>query len=400
MQIARESFFNGRPTWAEVDLDALKRNYRTLDALLRPADAPPSRPRLIPVIKGNAYGHGAGEIARALSSAGATAFAVAIVEEGIVLRDAGIRAEIVVLEGVWPGQEREAVAYGLTPTLFSPRAVRDMEQAAAERAVRVPVHVKVDTGMNRLGAPWNDLGSVLAALDSARHLRVSGTFTHLACAEEQDQAFTFEQVARFLNALSAIREAGIDPGEIHVANSAGLLYGQGLRSWTARPGIALYGYPPAPGRRAEGFEPVLSLKTRIGHLHSIGVGDSVGYNRRFTASRRMRVATLPVGYADGFRRALGGRSRVIIRDRWADVLGTVSMDMTAVDVTDVPDAGEGDEVILLGRSSSCLLDADVWADLLGTIPYEVLCGISPRVPRVYRDSSQTPATSVLGRDSS
>ena len=138
--------------------------------------------------------------------------------------------------------------------------------------MQVSVHVKIDTGMNRLGVPWNDLGSVLEALDSARHLRVAGTFTHLACAEEQDRAFTREQVARFRNALSAIREAGIDPGEIHVANSAGLLYGQDLRSWSVRPGIALYGYPPAPGRCVEGFEPVLSLKTRIGHLCTIEVG--------------------------------------------------------------------------------------------------------------------------------
>ena len=386
MQTARENSLNGRPTWAEVDIGALTRNYRKLDALFSPADAVSSRPRLIPVIKANAYGHGAVEVARALMAAGATAFAVAIVEEAIVLRDAGISADIVVLEGGWPGQERETVARGLTPTLFSPRAVRFMEQAAAERAAQASVHIKIDTGMNRLGAPWNDLAPLLGALNSAGHLSVTGTFTHLACAEEEDQGFTHEQVARFRNALSAIRAAGIDPGEIHVANSAGLLYGQNLRAWSARPGIALYGYPPAPGRCTEDYEPVLSLKTRIGHLHAMEAGESVGYNRRFTASRRTRVATLPAGYADGFQRSLSGRSRVIIRDCWAEVLGTVSMDMMAVDVTDIPDAGEGDEVILLGRSSRCRLDAEVWADLLGTIPYEILCGISTRVPRVYRES--------------
>jgi alanine racemase len=386
MQRVSETSSNGRPTWAEVDIGALKRNYRALDAILRPPDVLQSRPRLIPVIKANAYGHGAVEVARALVPAGATAFAVAIVEEGIALRDAGISAEIIVLEGIWPGQERAAVAYDLTPTLFSARAVREVEQAAAERGIEMSVHLKIDTGMNRLGAPWNDLGPLLAALNSAGHLRVSGTFTHLACAEEEDQAFTRQQAERFRDALSAIRQAGIDPGEIHVANSAGLLYGQGLRAWSARPGIALYGYPPAPGRCAESFEPVLSLKTRIGHLHTVEPGESVGYNRRFTATRRMRVATLPAGYADGFRRSLGGRSRVIIRDRWAEVLGIVSMDMTAVDVTDIPAAAEGDEVILLGRSSSRRLDAEAWADLLGTIPYEVLCGISPRVPRFYHES--------------
>jgi alanine racemase len=385
MQTAREISFNGRPTRAEVDIGALMRNYRTLDALIRPADPASFRPRIIPVIKANAYGHGAVHVARALTEAGATAFAVAIIEEGIALRAAGISAEILVLEGVWPGQEQEAVARGLTVTVFSPQAVRCMEQAAAERAVQASVHIKIDTGMDRLGVPWNDLGPFLDALSSASHLRMAGTFTHLACAEEEDRAFTREQEARFRNALSALREAGINPGEIHVANSAGLLYGQHLRRWSARPGIALYGYPPAPGRCMEDFEPVLSLKTRIGHVRTIEAGESVGYNRRFTASRSTRVATLPVGYADGFRRSLSGKSRVIIRDRWAEVLGTVSMDMMAVDVTDIPEAGEGEEVILLGRSSRCRLDAESWAGLLGTIPYEVLCGISPRVPRLYRE---------------
>ena len=392
MQTPGESSLRGRPTWAEIDLGALAGNYRTLAALVRRIDALPHRPRLIPVIKANAYGHGAVEVARALMAAGATAFAVAIVEEGILLRDAGISAEILVLEGVWPGQEPEAVAHSLTPTLFSPRAVRAMELAAAERAVQVAVHIKIDTGMNRLGASWKDLGPFLAALTSAPHLRVTGTFTHLACAEEEDQAFTQEQTARFLDALSAIREAGIDPGEIHAANSAGLLYSQGLRSWSARPGIALYGYPPAQRRRPEGFEPVLSLKTRIGHLHQIEAGESVGYNRRFTASRKMRVATLPAGYADGFRRSLSGRSKVIVRDCWAEVLGTVSMDLAVIDVTGIPEAHEGDEVILLGSSPSCRLDADVWADLLGTIPYEVLCGISPRVPRLYTECRSNVCT--------
>jgi alanine racemase len=393
MQTPGESSLRGRPTWAEINLGALAGNYRRLAALVRPADSLPYRPRLIPVIKANAYGHGAVEVARALTAAGATAFAVAIVEEGIQLRDAGISAEILVLEGVWPGQEPQAVAHNLTPTLFSPRAVRAMELAAAERAAEVAVHLKIDTGMNRLGAAWNDLGPLMGALTSARHLRVTGTFTHFACAEEEDQAFTKEQTARFLNALSAIREGGINPGEIHAANSAGLLYGQGLRSWSARPGIALYGYPPAHRRRPEGFEPVLSLKTRIGHLHRIEAGESVGYNRGFTSSRKMRVATLPAGYADGFRRSLSGKSNVIVRDSLTDVLGTISMDLVVVDVTGIPEAREGDEVILLGRSPSCRLDAEVWADLLGTIPYEVLCGISPRVPRLYKESRSNACNS-------
>jgi alanine racemase len=386
MQISSGTSLSSRPTWAEVDLAALTRNYRKLEALIHPAVSGSSARRLIPVIKADAYGHGAVQAARTLASAGATAFAVAVVEEGIALRDAGIAAEILVLEGVWPGQEPEAVVHGLTVTVFSPRGVYDMERAAAAQAAQAAVHLKIDTGMNRLGAPWDNPAPLIDALSAAPHLRVTGTFTHLACAEEDDPAFTHEQAARFRSALAVLREAGVKPGEIHVANSAALLHVQDLRCWSARPGIALYGYPPAPRRCTEHFEPVMSLKTRIGHVHTVEAGESVGYNRRFTAVRRTRVATLPAGYADGFRRSLSCRSRVIICDAWAEVLGTVSMDMIAADITEIPGAGEGEEVILLGHSPGCCQDAEVWAGLLGTIPYEILCGISARVPRLYGES--------------
>ena len=367
----------GRPTWAEIDLDALAGNYASLAALVD------VRRRLVPVVKADAYGHGAVQVSRSLSTAGATAFAVAIVEEAVELRDAGISQEILVLEGAWPGQEQDVIAHRLTPALFSPDGVRRLELAAAARSVQAPAHIKIDTGMIRLGAAWNDLGPLLQALSEAEHVRVAGTFSHLACAEEDDLGFTGEQVSRFRRGLHQIRNAHIDPGEIHLANSAGLLYWDELRSWTARPGIALYGYPPAPPRCTVGLKPVLTLKSRIGRIHTVPPGESVGYSRRFVAERHTRAATIPAGYADGYSRSLSGKARVIVQDRLVDVIGTISMDMIVADITDVPGAEVGDEVILLGSSADCRVDAADWASLLGTIPYEVLCGISPRVPRVY-----------------
>ncbi len=372
----------GRPTWAEIDLDALVGNYRTLATLLD------VRRRLIPVVKADAYGHGAAPVSRALSQAGATALAVAIVEEGLELRDAGISQQILVLEEAFPGQEEEIVAAGLTPALFSPDGVRRLEDAAAARSIEFSAHIKIDTGMTRLGAPWNDLAPLLGALSQAGHIRVTGTFSHLACAEEEDVRFTLEQITRFRHGLHEICKARVDPGEIHLANSAGLLYWEELRGWTARPGIALYGYPPSRQRCPVELKPVLTLKSRIGRIQTISPGESVGYNRRFIARRDTKVATVPIGYADGYRRSLSGMGRVIIRDRFVDVLGTISMDMLAVDATEVPGAAVGDEVILLGSTQNCRIDAANLADSLGTISYEVLCGISPRVPRCYISASQ------------
>jgi alanine racemase len=404
----RNPQFTGRPTWAEVDLSALVHNYRQLcslipgskDCRLQTADCelslkdrqsairdPQSAiPRLIPVIKADAYGHGAVETARALSLAGATAFAVALVQEGISLREAGIRQEILVLEGSWPGEEAELVRHGLTGTVYSPGGIRRLA-AAVQGGTPVSVHLKIDTGMARLGAPWDGLGSVLDGLRESPAIRLTGTFSHLACSEEEDPAFTLEQVRRFEAALKTIRAAGIAPGEIHLANSGGWIHHPPLRGWSARPGIALYGYPPAPERCPLDLKPVLTLKTRIGCLRTIPPGAPAGYNRRFTARQTTRAATLPVGYADGYRRDLSGKGLVLIRGCKVPVVGTVSMDMIIADVSSVPDAREGDEVTLLGADGSHNVDAAVWAGWAGTIPYEILCGLGPRIPRIYLSSS-------------
>ncbi len=395
---AGSSEITGRPTWAEVDLAALAENFRTLRSLLKIAPlrgvasgefacpSSPVPPRIIPVIKADAYGHGAVQVANTLAEEGATAFAVAMVEEGVQLRQAGIAQEILVLQGAWPGQENDSILHGLTTVVHSPEGVRRLDNAAGAFSRRVNVHLKLDTGMARLGASWEALGPVVDALRAARHIQLQGTFSHLACAEEEDATYTLEQIRRFDHGLRSLREVGLDPGEVHLANSAGLLYFSCLRGLSARLGIALYGYPPAPLRCPVKLKEVLTLKTRIGRLHTIKPGHTVGYNRRFKASRVTRGATLPIGYADGYRHRLTGHGRVIIRDQWAEVLGAVAMDMMVVDVTDIPNVAEGDEVILLGSSSRCHMSAQDWAGLLGTISYEVLCSISPRVPRIYKKS--------------
>ncbi len=421
----RNPQFKGRPTWAEVDLDALVHNYYVLCSLATPEDncilrtancelkddaASPAFcrqtatesqfairnsqfaiPRLIPVIKANAYGHGAVEAARVLASAGANAFAVALVEEGIALREAGLREPILVLEGAWPGEEAEIVRCGLAATVHSVSGIRRLAEASSPESP-VPVHLKIDTGMARLGAPWDDLGPVIEALENSPGLRLTGTFSHLACSEEDDPSYTREQVRRLETALEVIRGAAIDPGEIHLANSGGWIHHPSLRGMSARPGIALYGYPPAPERCSLELKPVMTLKTRIGCLRTIQAGSSVGYNRRFVAGITTRTAILPIGYADGYRRDMSGKAHVIIHGRPAPVLGTISMDMIVIDVSSIPEAAEGDEVILLGNSPHFRADASAWAEWAGTIPYEILCGLGSRIPRIY--STFSPSSQV------
>jgi|WetSurMetagenome_2_1015567.scaffolds.fasta_scaffold12315_2 alanine racemase len=374
-----------RPTWAEVDLGAVVENYRLLSSLLKETSSPSGvrSPRIIPVVKAEAYGHGAVPVARALSAAGAGLLAVGLVEEGVTLRRAGIAGEILVLEGAWPGQEKDALRHNLALAVFAPESVRRLDLAASSLFTSVSIHIKINTGMARLGVQWNLMEPLLAALGRAGRLRLEGTFSHLATADEDDSAYVLEQLRRFEAALADLRRAGLDPGEIHFGNSAGLLHYKQLRQWSARPGIALYGYPPAPSRSSLPFRRALTLKSRIARIGRLETGESVGYNRRFICSRPSRIGTLPIGYADGYPYGLKGSGRVIIRDQWASVAGAISMDMIAIDLTDMPDVEEGEEVVLLGATANCRMDATDWADRLGTIPYEVLCGIQQRVPRVY-----------------
>ncbi len=378
----------GRPTWAEVDLNTLADNYRAIASLLAPSDVPKPHfltrnPRIIPVIKADAYGHGMIPVARALAAVGATMFGVFFMDEAVQLREAGISQEILVMGTSWIGQEIAAIQNRLTLTVDTVEGIRSLETAAKSQSASIPVHVKVDTGMARLGVRWNSMESLLYALRNARGVCLKGVFSHLSSAEESDTAFTQEQIRRFEHSLSAVHESGLECGEIHFANSAGLLYFDALQHWSARVGIAIYGYYPDPLRAPIKLRPALSLKSRVSSIRSIEAGEPVGYNRKYHASRDMRLTALCIGYADGLNRGLGNHSSVIIRDKLAPVIGAVSMDMIAVDLTDLPEVVEGDEAIILGSSAHCRVNADDWAGILKTVPYEVLCAIAARIPRIY-----------------
>lgn len=380
----------GRPTWAEIDLQALRDNYRALCSI-HPSSASDNTPdssvpypRVLPVIKAHAYGHGAYQVARALADAGVKMFSVGTVEEGVALRQAGITQDILIMATTWREQESLALEHGLILAADSIENLERLNAEAGNRVVTAPVHIKVDTGMGRLGIRWDSIEPLLNRLRQSKHISLQGVFSHLSSADEPDPAYTLEQKRRFEHALAQFHEAAISPGEIHFANSAGLLYHETFRQWGSRTGIALYGYAPDSNRAPVKLRPVLSLKTKVGPVRQILSGESLGYNRKFTASRTTRFTTLPVGYADGFPRRLSGKCKVIVRNRYTDIIGAVSMDMTTVDLTDRPDVQEGDEVILLGSSGACSVTADTWAEALGTIPYEILCGIAARVPRIYK----------------
>jgi alanine racemase len=282
----------------------------------------------------------------------------------------------------WWGLEKAALRNRLILSVDSPEGLRRLKASAEGTGAAASIHIKVDTGMGRLGVRWDGMEPLLEAVREAGRVRLKGVFSHLSSADDQDPLYTLVQRRRFERALGAVRKAGLDPGEIHLANSAGLLYYKSLRRWSARCGLGIYGYAPDPRRSPLGLRPVLSLKTRIGSVRALRRGEPTGYGRLFSASRSSRIGILPVGYADGFSRRFSNRGRVIIGDRWARIAGAVSMDMTAVDITDLPEVQEGDEVILLGSSPRCRLTAREWSDTLRTVPYEVLCGIAGRVPRI------------------
>ena len=366
-----------RPAWAEVDLDAVRHNAGVLAALARPA-------ALCAVVKADGYGHGAVPVARAALEAGAAWLAVAVVEEGVVLRDAGIDASILLLSEPPPDAMPAALAHGLTPTLYTRPGV----EAAAAAAGRAPaaVHVKVDTGMHRAGALPEAVVAVARAVEAAAGLRLEGLWTHLAVADDPEQDdFTALQLRRFEEVRHRLAAAGIRPALLHAANSAGAMAHPGSRYDLVRCGISLYGHPPGPALEGMAdLRPALSLKARVTLAKELAAGERVSYGRCYQVRRRATVATVPLGYADGVPRRLSATgAEVLVGGRRCPVAGTVTMDQLLVDCSPAPGVAVGDEVVLIGRQGTEEVRAEEWAERLGTISYEVLCGIGPRVPRTY-----------------
>ena len=375
---------NARPNWAEVSLGALRRNYRALRKLVG------SEVEICAVVKADAYGHGSRECARALQAEGARWFGVTSTAGGLHLRHTGITGRILLMTGFWHGDEPEIIHDQLVPAVWECWHLDRLHQAAAKAERRhVPVHLKVDTGMGRLGVRLTELPAMLAQLRGADRLALEGVFTHLASAEIVGAADVAKQLSGFEQAIALIRQEGFVPKYFHAANSAALISLPQARKNLVRPGISLYGYYlPFSGDssiQAPPIEPVLSWKTRVISLREHTADTALGYNGTFVTSRPSRIAVLPVGYADGFSRRLSSRGKVIVRGACAPVVGRISMDITLVDVTDVPGVQIGDEVILIGASGSLRITAWDHANDAGTIPYEVLCNISKRVSRKYVD---------------
>ena len=386
-----------RPTWAEVSLAALRQNFRTVQKHVG------ANVVVCAVVKADAYGHGAVECSRALEAEGARWLGVTSLDEAIPLREAGLRANILLMTGFWRGEETEIVRQRLTPTVWEPWQIESLDKAAATLGVaRHPVHLKVDTGMGRLGVAIDQLPAVLAALNAARHVAMDGLSTHLASSEIMDAPSVAEQERTFEKARRMVREAGLEPALVHIANTSAIISRR--ETWSndqnpapetrsmVRPGVALYGYYLPflrAGREVSGgtlrlaVKPILTWKTRILSMRDFGANHPLGYGGTYVTKAPAHVAVLPVGYADGYNRQLSNRGRVIVRDHYAPIVGSISMDLTLVDVTGIPGVSVGDEVILLGSSDGVSVDALEHARLANSSPYEILCNISKRVPRRY-----------------
>ena len=372
-----------RPTVAHVDLAALTRNFRTIvDHLAR--ERPEKPPGTIAVVKANAYGHGAGHVGHALEDAGADLLACADIEEGAALRDAGVKAPILVFGALSVSDLDGLFDCSLTPTISTPAAARAVQAAAARYRRRVRYHLKIDTGMNRLGFRHDNLRRTLPEVLASENLELAAIYTHFATADDAESPLFGEQRVRFERALTeieALRPARDRP-YIHAANSAAIL--RDSRVWfdRVRPGILLYGVVPPPLASTMALQPVMTLTSRVVAVKGVRTGEGVGYGVTFTADRPTTIAIVPAGYADGLDLRLTGRGAVLIRGRRAPIVGSVCMDMLMADVTGLT-VSPGDEVVIIGKQGSDRIDVRELAAQIGTIPYEILCRIGSRIERLY-----------------
>ncbi len=366
-----------RPTWVEIDLDAIAGNTRRVKEIIGPGVD------LMAVLKADAYGHGAIKVARTTLNNGASMLGVASLSEAVVLRDAGIAAPVLTLGYTPAWQAREAILRDVRVTVYDLDIARALDRAAADLDTKVRVHVKVDTGMGRLGLLPGEVEAFFEGLQGLGHLEVEGLFTHFSVADSEDKEYTLDQLASFRRVLAALGERYPRTRYVHAANSAGTLSIPGARFNLVRVGIALYGLDPSPEEPLpEGFEPALAWKSTVAQVKALPPGSSIGYGRTYITRGEERIAVIPVGYADGFRRAPQHWGEVLIKGRRAPIAGRISMDQAAVDVTHIPDVRIGDEVVLIGRQGQERITAEDVARCLGTINYEVVSAILARVPRV------------------
>jgi alanine racemase len=375
-----------RHTRACVRLAALEANCRTIAGRLAAGAAAAGRPApaLIAVVKANAYGHGAVAVARVLERAGAAMLACADIEEGVALREGGVRLPILVFGALGISDLEGVFTYRLTPTISTPSAAASLESAAARRGVTLGCQLEIDTGMHRLGFRHDNLQRTLPQVVGSAHLRIEAVYTHFATAEDPAHPLFEQQRARFERVRAEARALGLAPRAWHAANSAALL--RDARVWydAVRPGLLLYGVSPTAAPAPAGIAPVLGLESRVVAVKGLRPGEGVSYGWRFVADTPRSIAVVPAGYADGLDTRMSGRASVLVRGRRAPVVGAVCMDMLMVDVTGM-EVAPGDAVVVLGRQGTEEIGVRELADATGTIPYEWLCRVGSRIERVYDD---------------
>jgi alanine racemase len=369
---------SGRPTVGEVDLGALEFNYRQIQKRI------PAGVKLLAVVKADAYGHGAIPISLKLEKLGVDYLGVAMAEEGVELRKGGVRAPVLVLGGIFGKEADQILRFRLTPVIFRKDSLRLLSREAERRRKRVKIHLKVDTGMGRLGVPLNLWPSFLEEVKRFPRIEIEGILSHFSMLDAE-KGYTQNQWGAFQRAVAIAQETGISCQYLHMASSATLTAFPDYSAKLVRPGIMLYGSYPSPTfQHLIPLKPVMTLKTRIHFLKSVPSNTRISYGGTFTTKRESLIATLPVGYADGYSHHLSNRGEVLIHGKRAPVIGKVCMDFIMVDVTDVPRVKVGDEVVLMGRQGKEQITPDEIAEKINSISYEVLCSIGKRVPRIYK----------------
>ena len=387
-----------RPVWAEVSLGALAYNLEAIRKYVNPPQEKRKTPRkILSIVKGNGYGHGGPEVAKALEKAGSNWFGVTCTDEGIAVRRAGVRKPILILTSFVPGEESRLVEHDLTAVIHRCEQLALLDRAAARRRgkKRVEFHLKIDTGMNRLGIASGDVECFARQLGKCKNIQLTGIFSHFASSGVFTESFvgeqTGEQEERFYAALDRLRALGIDPGIVHLANSAAIVTRPETWADMVRPGAILYGYHPGydPIEKRDEAEarlplkPVMSLRSRIISVRNVVAGDGVGYDATFMAQRPTRIGVLAAGYGDGIHRSLGNRGNVLLRGKLAPIVGIISMDVTMIDVTDIEGAEVGDVATIHGTDGTQVLPANRVARSIGTVTSDLLCAVSQRVPRLY-----------------
>jgi alanine racemase len=373
----------GRPTLCFIDLEALRWNFRQIRDKVGP------QVKILSMVKANAYGHGAPAVARTLAAEGTEAFGVATLEEAIELRNAEIRSPIIVLAGAYPEQLDQFFEHNLTPAVHDLQGLQRWDAAVHGRGRSLNIHLKIDTGMGRIGLLPAEIGSWLPELKKLKSLKIEGAFSHFSHAESVEGDYTRKQLEIFQSVIDHLRDETISPPLVHLANSAATITLPQAYFDMVRPGLMLYGIYPSPAMASQiTLKPVLSWKTQILQLKKVPVGTSISYGQTFITNRESLIATLPIGYADGYQRLLSSRGAVLVHGQRAGVIGRVCMDLTMIDVTDIRGVKQGDEVVLLGRQGSTEISVDEMAAWSNTISYEILTSIGTRVPRIYYDSKE------------